>query len=101
MKPNDRSANPDAHRLSQTPSADFIIAPHPRIKGIHAATGGSAHAWKFLTIIGDFVLDSVEGNLDSTLAAKWAWARKGPDGGSSPRMAGNAQELRHVVRSRL
>ncbi|KAJ5286965.1 hypothetical protein N7478_002651 [Penicillium angulare] len=85
--------------LSQTQSADFIIAPHPSIQDLHVATGGSAHAWKFLPIIGGFVLDSMMGNLDPKLAAKWAYAPKGADGGSSPRMGGNAQELREFVRS--
>ncbi|KAJ5225345.1 Fructosyl amino acid oxidasesarcosine oxidase [Penicillium chermesinum] len=87
--------------LSQTRSADFIIAPHPSIQGLHVATGGSAHSWKFLPIIGGYVVDSVLGILDNTLAAKWAWADKGPDGGSSPRIGGAAQELAQVVRSRL
>ncbi|CAI6096046.1 unnamed protein product [Clonostachys chloroleuca] len=87
--------------LSQTPSADFIIAPHPRIAGVHVATGGSAHAWKFLPTIGDLVLDSMEGKLDSKLAAKWAFGTKGTSEGNAPRVRGAAQELAHVVRSRL
>ncbi|KAL1979787.1 hypothetical protein VTN96DRAFT_5194 [Rasamsonia emersonii] len=84
--------------ISQTLTADFIIAPHPRIANLHIATGGSAHAWKFLPIIGDLVLYSMEGRLDSELAKKWAWGRDGMDGGNAPRMDGKAQELRDVVR---
>ncbi|OKL61794.1 hypothetical protein UA08_02320 [Talaromyces atroroseus] len=85
--------------ISQTPTADFIISPHPHTKNLHIATGGSAHAWKFLPIIGDLVLDSIEGKLDAELVRKWAWGRHGSDGGNAPRMSGNAQELRDVVRS--
>ncbi|KAL1961580.1 hypothetical protein VTN77DRAFT_1432 [Rasamsonia byssochlamydoides] len=85
--------------ISQTLTADFIIAPHPRIANLHVATGGSAHAWKFLPIIGNLVLDSMEGRLDAELARKWAWAKEGLDGGNAPRIDGKVQELRDVVRS--
>lgn len=86
-------------RISQTPTADFIITAHPRIQNLHVATGGSAHAWKFLPTIGDMVLDSIEGRLDPELAQKWGWGRRGSDGGNAPRMDGKAKELRDVVRS--
>lgn len=102
VRPMDsRDAKNGGIRLSQTPSADFIIAPHPRICGVHVATGGSAHAWKFLPIIGDKVLDSMEGKLERELAEKWAWSQKGSDEGNSPRMPGNPRELEQVIRSRL
>lgn len=66
------------------------------------ATGGSAHAWKFLPLIGDWVLDSVEGKLDPELAEKWSFNRlsDGKDG-NAPRMDGSPQELKQVVRHRL
>ncbi|KAI1501735.1 putative fructosyl amino acid oxidasesarcosine oxidase [Biscogniauxia marginata] len=86
--------------LAQTPSADFIIAPHPRIGGLHIATGGSAHAWKFLPIIGDLVLDSMLGQLEHELAEKWKWGKSGSDGGNAPRLDGDAKELKDVVRTR-
>ena len=89
-------------RINTTPTADFLIAPHQHISGIHLATGGSAHAWKFLPIIGDFVLDSVEGKLERELAEKWAFDRhsNGKDD-NAPRMDGSSQELGDVVRHRL
>lgn len=55
------------------PSADFIIAPHPRIANLHLATGGSAHAWKFLPLFGEVVLDSIQGKLDGELAMRRGW----------------------------
>ncbi|GAD95414.1 DEHA2F00396p [Paecilomyces variotii No. 5] len=85
--------------MSQTPSADFIIAPHPCIENIHVATGGSAHAWKFLPIIGDLVVDSMTGRLKHELKEKWAWGHRGSDGGNAPRIDDKAKELRDVVRS--
>lgn len=88
-------------RVAKTPSSDFIIAPHPAIKGLHVATGDSGHGWKFITTIGDMILDSMEGKLHKKLAEKWAWAEKGPDNGAAARVGENPTELRHVVRSRL
>lgn len=90
------------YRISATPTADFLIAPHPSVQGIHLATGGSAHAWKFLPILGDYIVDSVEGKLSQELADKWAF-HKVSDGKdqSSPRMDGEPQELSGVVRYRL
>lgn len=89
-------------RICTTPTADFLIAPHPRVAGIHLATGGSAHAWKFLPIIGDLVVDSIEGTLPTELLEKWAY-QKGREGGdgNAPRMEGDPEELSDVVRSRL
>jgi sarcosine oxidase/L-pipecolate oxidase len=88
-------------RLAQTPTADFIVCPHPKIEKLHIATGGSAHAWKFLPIIGDLILDSIEGKLQAELTEKWRWGRSGGDGGNAPRMDGEAKELRDVIRSDL
>ena len=87
--------------MSKTPSSDFIIAPHPDIKGIHVATGDSGHGWKFITTIGDMILDSMQGTLDKKLAERWAWTEKGPDNGAAPGVGGDPTELRYVVRSRL
>ena len=90
------------NRISTTPTGDFLIAPHPSIAGIHLATGGSAHAWKFLPIIGDLVVDSMEGSLSQELVDKWAFHKesKGKDE-SSPRMDGDPEELSDVVRHHL
>lgn len=89
-------------RISTTPTGDFLIAPHPRVAGIHLATAGSAHAWKFLPIIGDFVVDSIEETLPQDLVEKWAFAKgSSTKDENSPRMDGEPQELRDVVRHRL
>lgn len=91
-----------ARRVSVTPTGDFLVAPHPRICGIHLATGGSAHAWKFLPVMGDLVVDSILGVLSPELASKWAYnqGRESKDQ-NAPRMDGDATELRDVVRARL
>ncbi|KAI1486836.1 FAD dependent oxidoreductase [Biscogniauxia mediterranea] len=59
-----------------TPSQDFIISPHSAAAGLYIATCGSFHGWKFLPIIGDYVVQMLEGTLAPDLAAKWAWDRE-------------------------
>ncbi|EXJ83582.1 hypothetical protein A1O1_07205 [Capronia coronata CBS 617.96] len=86
--------------VSKTKSTDFIIAPHPAIKGLHIATGDSGHGFKFLTVIGDLILDSLQGKLDKKYADRWAWADK-ESVGSASFMGETLRELQTVVRSRL
>jgi hypothetical protein len=74
---------------------DFFISPHPNSNGLYFATGGSFHAWKFFPVLGELVGAMLDGTLDETLRAKWAWDRKmGDDGGvdKSP-----AREWRDIV----
>ncbi|KAI0602817.1 FAD dependent oxidoreductase [Biscogniauxia sp. FL1348] len=59
-----------------TPSQDFIISPHAAAAGLYLATCGSLHGWKFLPIIGDYVVRMLEGTLAPDLVAKWAWDRE-------------------------
>lgn len=87
--------------LTQTPSANFLIDYHPEAENVLLATGGSAHAWKFVPIIGDKVVDLMEGKLDPVLKEKWSWDEKvkgSADNGSAPRMEGDAQEVKEVIR---
>ncbi|OAA55882.1 FAD dependent oxidoreductase [Niveomyces insectorum RCEF 264] len=88
--------------ICTTPTADFLVAAHPRVQGVHLATGGSAHAWKFLPVIGDLVVGSMEGTLSAELVEKWAFEKSssGKDQ-NAPRMDGDPEELREVVRSHL
>lgn len=37
------------------------------------ATGGSGHAFKFFPVIGDKIVDAIEGCLEPDLKALWAW----------------------------
>ncbi|ESZ92479.1 hypothetical protein SBOR_7142 [Sclerotinia borealis F-4128] len=58
-----------------TPNQDFIISAHPRCQSLYIATGGSFHAWKFLPIIGDYVVKMLDNELDADFAKRWAWDR--------------------------
>lgn len=64
------------YRLEQTTNGDFLICPHPRYGGLHLATGGSLHGWKFLPLLGEFVVDSITGRLEANLVEKWSWESK-------------------------
>ncbi|KAL2813453.1 FAD dependent oxidoreductase [Aspergillus granulosus] len=58
-----------------TPTGDFIISPHSAAKGLYVATCGSFHGFKFFPVIGKYVVQMLEGKLDSHLKQKWAWDR--------------------------
>ena len=88
--------------LTQTPSSNFIIDFYPEARNVLVATGGSAHAWKFVPIIGDKIVDFVEGNLEPELVKKWCWKEKltsTVDNGSASRMKGEPKELKECIRN--
>lgn len=60
---------------SITPTQDQIICEHPHSKSLYLVTGGSFHSWKFLPTVGKYVVQMLEGTLDSKLAKTWAWDR--------------------------
>ncbi|KAI5866133.1 sarcosine oxidase [Durotheca rogersii] len=70
---------PEAYRLCwdlSTPDEEWIISPHPAAGSLYVATGGSFHAFKFLPIIGKYVVQMIEGTLPEEYARRWAWDRK-------------------------
>ena len=71
-------------REALTPSEDFIISPHSACKGLYVATCGSFHGFKFLPVLGKYVVEMLSGELDSELEKRWAWDRELPsvDGNS-------------------
>jgi len=50
----------------------MIISPHPYAANLYTAGGGSLHAWKFLPIIGRYVVKMLEGKLGDHMARRWA-----------------------------
>jgi sarcosine oxidase/L-pipecolate oxidase len=58
---------------TDTPTADFIITYHPEYDGLFVATGGSGHGFKFLPVIGDKIVDCMEGKCPEEFKVKWAW----------------------------
>ncbi|CEL07937.1 Putative Fructosyl amino acid oxidasesarcosine oxidase [Aspergillus calidoustus] len=58
---------------TDTPKGDFIVTAHPSYPHLFLATGGSGHAYKFFPVIGDKVVDALEGTLAPELRDLWAW----------------------------
>ena len=67
-------------RDSFTPDQSLIISPHPHCRNLYFALGGSFHSWKFLPIIGSYVVQMLHGELEPEKAKKWAWDRASAGG---------------------
>ncbi|TDZ29850.1 L-pipecolate oxidase [Colletotrichum spinosum] len=62
-----------------SPSEDFIVSAHSGSGNLYVATIGSFHGWKFLPVLGKYVVQLLQGVLDEKLAAKWAWDKPLPE----------------------
>ncbi|KAJ4301111.1 hypothetical protein N0V90_003201 [Kalmusia sp. IMI 367209] len=72
----------EKHRIcwdAFTSSSDFIISPHAGAQGLYVATCGSFHGYKFFPVLGKYVIQMLEGELEPELKEKWAWDRERPD----------------------
>ncbi|KAI1452792.1 putative fructosyl amino acid protein [Annulohypoxylon moriforme] len=58
---------------TDTATGDWIIDYHPHWQGLFVATGGSGHAFKFLPVIGDKVVDCIIGQCPVEFQQKWKW----------------------------
>ncbi|KAJ5616272.1 hypothetical protein N7537_001386 [Penicillium hordei] len=55
------------------PDYHFLITPHPTHKNLKVAVGGSAHGFKFLPILGKYIVEMMEDALDPEIAQQWKW----------------------------
>ena len=51
----------------------FVIDHVPGMKNVMVATGGSGHAFKYLPVIGGYVVDVMEGKEKEEVVGKWRW----------------------------
>ncbi|KAH7139500.1 sarcosine oxidase [Dendryphion nanum] len=58
---------------TDTPNHDFLISYHPRYSGLFVATGGSGHAFKFLPVVGDCIVETVLGRTPEDFVGQWEW----------------------------
>lgn len=56
-----------------SPTGDFLISYHPSHANLFLATGGSGHGYKFFPVLGDQIVDALEGRLDAELQQLWKW----------------------------
>ncbi|ROT36572.1 sarcosine oxidase [Sodiomyces alkalinus F11] len=56
-----------------TPTHDFLITQHAQSANLYIATGGSFHGWKFLPVIGKYIVKMMEDTLDVEFVRRWGW----------------------------
>ncbi|OQV02535.1 hypothetical protein CLAIMM_07721 [Cladophialophora immunda] len=61
-----------------TPTGDFLIDYHPHYQDLFLVTGDSGHGFKVLPVIGDKVVDAIDGELDQDLQQLWRWREAAP-----------------------
>lgn len=57
---------------ADTRDGDWLVDHHPGWEGLFVATGDSGHAYKFFPVLGDKVVDCIEGR-GGALGDKWKW----------------------------
>ncbi|RFU28528.1 hypothetical protein B7463_g7824, partial [Scytalidium lignicola] len=60
---------------TDTQVGDFLIDYHPQYSGLFLATGGSGHGYKFLPVIGEKIVDAMEGILVEELREIWQYPK--------------------------
>lgn len=60
-----------------TPKGNYIVAHHPEHRGLFLATGGSGHAFKFLPVLGEKIVDVLsETDPQSAWTEKWRYPER-------------------------
>ncbi|KAF3931514.1 hypothetical protein ABW19_dt0206158 [Dactylella cylindrospora] len=57
------------------PDGDFLITRHPHSRNLVIATGGSYHGFKFLPLVGKYILEIVTGEAEEEIKRRWGWDR--------------------------
>ncbi|KAH8732603.1 FAD dependent oxidoreductase [Phaeosphaeriaceae sp. PMI808] len=58
---------------TDTRDGDFLISYHPKYTGLFVATGGSGHGFKFLPIIGERIVECMQGRTPDDFKGRWEW----------------------------
>lgn len=58
---------------ADTSDRHLLITPHPAHADLFLAGGGSAHSFKFLPVLGKYIVDMLEGTLKTDHAVAWRW----------------------------
>lgn len=57
-----------------TPHQHPLVDKVPGIKGLHLAVGGSYHSFKFLPVLGDIIVNHLQGKREG-VSKRWSWDR--------------------------
>ena len=55
------------------PTGDFLIDFHPDCAHLFLAIGDSGHGFKVFPVIGEKIVDAIDGTLDQELQHLWRW----------------------------
>ncbi|BGP43490.1 hypothetical protein JCM10449v2_007525 [Rhodotorula kratochvilovae] len=58
---------------SDRESGDFLFDYHPEKRNLFVAAGGSGHAYKFLPLVGSWILGSLQRSLPATQLTLWSF----------------------------
>ncbi|KAB8077196.1 FAD dependent oxidoreductase [Aspergillus leporis] len=56
---------------TDTPEGDFVVDNHPTLDGLFVAIGGAGHGFKFLPVLGRYIVDSYENRASEIIRQKW------------------------------
>ncbi|KAE8349499.1 FAD dependent oxidoreductase [Aspergillus coremiiformis] len=56
---------------TDTPEGDFVVDHHPVMDGLFVAIGGAGHGFKFLPVIGRYIVDRYEDCAPEAFRQKW------------------------------
>lgn len=66
--------------IGDTEKSNFLIDKVSNFSNLYVATGDSGHGYKFFPNIGKYILQMMDGTLDSQIAEAWKWeSRKATD----------------------
>ncbi|KAL8712441.1 MAG: hypothetical protein Q9220_003289 [cf. Caloplaca sp. 1 TL-2023] len=88
---------PSSYRIcwdGATPDNNWFICPHPRCSKLYIATAGSFHGWKFLPIVGEYVVQMLQDTLSEEMKRRWSWDR--PLGNPKPDPCRPKKEFREI-----
>ncbi|KAF7593141.1 hypothetical protein BBP40_012020 [Aspergillus hancockii] len=56
---------------TDTPEGDFVVDDHPTLDGLFIAIGGAGHGFKFLPVLGRYIVDRYENRAPEVIRQKW------------------------------
>jgi sarcosine oxidase / L-pipecolate oxidase len=95
---------------ADTPDRNFLIDHHPDYSRLTLAVGGSGHGYVYISAIGDFIVDEMEGRLNQDMQHLFRWrpetavardwkalqGRYGPEGSSRVMDLAGVREWTHI-----